>query len=169
MEKDSVVGGCTSHGSPRGVVGQRWLRSVVQKPLLGSQVQLSARLLAQSRVPMTLQDYVGSRSPETWCLHKPERFQEQMRRQSLSTGSAAGKDLTEIQLELHQVSALSPQLQARRSFPLSCSLLQVAIFNTRRGLTNGGQGQQDQSPPPFWGLLSCFFSSPFPSFLIFPL
>lgn len=167
MEKDSVVGGRISHGSPWGVVGQRWLRSVVQKPLPDSQVQLSAHLLAQGRVPTTVEDYASSQSPEPRRLHKPERFQEQTWRKSLSRASAAGKDLTEIRLELHQVSALSPRLQARGSSARSHSHLQVATFNTRRGLTTGGQGQQSQSSSLF-GATQLLFSRPFPLLLTFP-
>lgn len=45
--------------------------------------------------------------------------------QALPPRAASAKDLTEIRLELHQVSALSPQLQAGMSFTLPDSLLQA--------------------------------------------
>lgn len=85
-----------------------------------------------------------------------------MEAKPLQPRSASAKDLMEIQLELNQVSALAPQLQARvREVLLAHSLLQVATVNPGRGLITRGQGQQQRSP--FWGLPSCFFPSPFHS------
>lgn len=75
------------------------------------------KLLAHSSVPVALQS--AARAPEPSISTDWSTFEE-TQKQSLSTASAAqiciSRDMMEIQLELHQVSALSPQLQARKDF-----------------------------------------------------
>lgn len=87
--------------------------------------------------------------------------------QALPPRAASAKDLTGIRLELHQVSALSPQLQAGMSFTPPDSLFQVGTFNTRRGFATRDWGQQ-QPWSPFLGPLP-ILPSPFPSRPLFTL
>lgn len=99
------------------------------------------RVQLTSSVPTAVQGYGSSQSPQTQHFHKPQQFQAETA-QALPPRAASAKDLTEIRLELHQVSTLSPQLQARMSFTLPDSVLQVGTLNTRRGITTRDQGQQ---------------------------
>lgn len=87
--------------------------------------------------------------------------------QALPPRAASAKDLTGIRLELHQVSALSPQLQAGMSFTPPDSLFQVGTFNIQRGIATRDQGQQ-QPWSPFLGPLP-ILPSPFPSRPLFTL
>lgn len=81
MGTDSAVGCHTSvspaHGSPR-----EGVQDMVQKPLFGRRVQLSAAYPQQCGLRQQPE-------PRNRHCYKPRRFQEQTRRQSLSSGSAA--------------------------------------------------------------------------------
>lgn len=87
---------------------------------------------AHSSAPTVVQQ------PEAQHCHKTQQFQEETRRQqALPPRAASAKDPTEIRLELHQVSALSPQPQARRSFTLPDSLLRMGTLNTKNNQRTG--------------------------------
>lgn len=87
---------------------------------------------AHSSAPAVVQQ------PEAQHCHKTQQFQEETRRQqALPPRAASAKDPTEIRLELHQVSALSPQPQARRSFTLPDSLLRMGTLNTKNNQRTG--------------------------------
>lgn len=115
-----------THGSPR-----RGVQDMVQ---------LTAVYPQQCRV--TAAASASKRSTARNHSSSKRRHGGKASAQALPPRAASAKDLTEIRLELHQVSALSPQLQAGMSFTLSDSLLQVRTLNTRRGITTRDQGQQ---------------------------
>lgn len=152
----AAVSQCPQPRDPHGEGVRTWCRSSC----------LTGRLSSQQRT------HSSSLSPQTQHRHKPQRFQAGTRRgkasaQALPPRAASAKDLTGIRLELHQVSALSPQLQAGMSFTPSDSLFQVGTFNTQRGIATRDRGQQ-QPWSPFLGPLP-ILPSPFPSRPLFTL
>lgn len=126
----AAISECPQPTDPHGEGAQ----DMVQKPLLDRRVQLTAARghgSSQGRNPAL---------PQTTAVPRGDTASAQ----ALPPGAASAKDLTETRLELHQVSALSPQLQARMSLTLLDSLLQVGALNTRREITTRDQGQQQQ-------------------------
>lgn len=156
--------GASQCAQPLDPHGER-VQGTVQKPLLDRRVQLSAAQPQQSRAGAAAR----APKPSTATNHSSSKGRHggKASAQALPPRAASAKDLTGIRLELHQVSALSPQLQASMSFTLPGSLSQGGTLNTRRGITTRDQGQQQQRSPFLEPLP--ILPSPFPSWLLFTL
>lgn len=139
-------------GSGHGAEGPVW-----QAGAAHSSIPAAVRVTAAAGAP-------NPALPQTTAVPKGDT--EAKPRHRLCRPGLHQRGLTETRLELHQVSALS-QLQARMSFTVPDSLLQMRALNTRRGITTRDQGQQ-QRRSPFLEPVP-IVPSPFPSWPLFTL